>query len=95
MINNALRLVLIAANALLFVLVAYLFSTKTAGSTDFWFGIGLFIYFGLHFGYLLMNPPGGASHGTSNWRIFRLVGLWLDAKESELRQRADQSRQGK
>ena len=59
MINNALRLVLIAANALLFVLVAYLFSTKTAGSTDFWFGIGLFIYFGLHFGYLLMNPPGG------------------------------------
>ena len=28
-------------------------------------------------------------------RIFRLIGLWFDAKETELRQRADRSRQGK
>jgi hypothetical protein len=35
------------------------------------------------------------SNQPSNWRIFRLIGLWFDAKESELRQRVDRSRQDK
>jgi hypothetical protein len=28
----------------------------------------------------------------SNWRVFRLIRLWFDAKESELRQRARQDK---
>jgi hypothetical protein len=86
---SALRLVLIAANAALFASTAYLFSAETARGADFWFGWGLLICFGLNFIYLLLD------HQKSNWRIFRLIGLWFDAKESELRRRADQSRQGK
>jgi hypothetical protein len=90
---SALRLVLIAANALLLAWTAYLFSTEPGTHRDagFWFGWGLLICLSLNFIYLLLNDI----DRKSNWRIFRLIGLWFDAKESELRQRADQSRQGK
>jgi hypothetical protein len=44
-------------------------------------GIGLVL---LNLIYLYINHPAGAPQ----WRLFRRVSLWLDAKESELKARA-------
>jgi hypothetical protein len=49
---------------------------------QFWLGTGILTTLGLNFLYLLLaryDNPG---------RIFRLINLWFDAKESELRRRA-------
>lgn len=89
----ALRLVLIAANALIFAYMGYIVVSSGPGewrhSSEYWFVMGLVTCSGLNFIYLLLNPQ------NSNWRIFRLIGLWFDAKESELRQRAKPSQEGK
>jgi hypothetical protein len=36
----------------------------------------------------IAGPPNGT---TKKFRVFRLISLWLDAKENELRQRAGKS----
>jgi hypothetical protein len=48
-----------------------------------WFVYGIWISLVLNFAYLTASAPKGQT-----WRLFGLVGLWLDAKESELRARA-------
>jgi hypothetical protein len=49
----------------------------------FWYVYGIWISLVLNFIYLSASTPKG-----SPWRLFRLIGLWFDAKESELRTRA-------
>jgi hypothetical protein len=48
-----------------------------------WFVYGIWVSLVLNFVYLAMATPEGPT-----WRLFRLIGLWFDAKESELRARA-------
>ena len=82
----ALRIVLIVANALLFAFFSYTAINQPGEwrrSSEF--VMVLLICLALNFIYLLLNQQ------TSNWRIFRLIGLWFDAKESELRRRANQN----
>jgi hypothetical protein len=89
-LSDGLRLILIAANALLFAYMGYIVVSSGPSewrhSSEYWFVMGLVICLGLNFIYLLLNRQ------TSNWRISRLISLWLDAKESELRKRANQSK---
>jgi hypothetical protein len=88
-----LRIILLIGNALLLAWIGYLFFTASHTSTKWWeylFAYGLMTCLALNFVYLLLREGKGA-----NWRILRLIGLWFDAKESELRQRADQSRRDK
>ena len=54
-----------------------------------WFIFGIWFGLVLNFFYLYVNPPTATK---SDWRLFRLIGLWLDAKESELKARADRSK---
>ena len=85
-----LRIVLLIANAALMVFFAYLYSNKgppQGGEALPVYGIAIFLV--LNFVYLLL------SNQLPDWRIFRLISLWFDAKESELRQRANRSRQEK
>ena len=87
-----LRVVLITANALFFALFVYFAATSHPPGVPVWEyveGYGPLTCFALNVVYLL------AHQRTGNGRIFRLFGLWLDAKEGELRQRADRSKQGK
>ena len=86
-----LRIILLVGNALIFAWLAYLFATNIGLPKDpqSWFGLGVLICSALNVLYLLL------ANRTPNWRIFRLISLWFDAKESELRQRADRSRQDK
>jgi uncharacterized membrane protein len=87
----ALRIVLIVANALLFAFLLYLFINYAPSRINFgpWLLVGYLACFALNFIYLLLAPQ------KSNSRLVRLIGLWLDAKESELRQRAKPSQEGK
>jgi hypothetical protein len=86
-----LRIILLIANAALFALLIYFVVIEHYHyQWQQWLvACGLMIFLVLNFVCLLLaNRP-------SNLRIFRLIGLWFDAKESELRQRADRSRQDK
>jgi hypothetical protein len=87
------RWVLLAANAGLLAWLLYLMGSRTPAPGEHWLAYTLLICLALNCVYLLLgnNRPSN----WRNWRIFRLVGLWLDAKETELRQRADRSRQDK
>jgi len=83
-----LRIILLIGNAVFLAWLAYRIATIPAPSTrdpQFWLGWGIVICLALNFVYLLLNKD-------PNWRVFRLIDLWFDAKESELRQRANQSR---
>jgi hypothetical protein len=84
-----LRIILLVATAGFFASLAYDVATKGGRDDPTWLAYGIFAFLALNFIYLLLG------NRTSNWRIFRLIGLWFDAKESELRQRADRSRQDK
>jgi hypothetical protein len=84
-----LRIILLIVTAGFFALAVYSVATKGGSHDPTWLAYGVFTFLALNFIYLLLgNRP-------SNWRISRLIGLWIDAKESELRQRADRSRQDK
>jgi hypothetical protein len=80
------RITLLAGNAVLF---AWLASVMTGPDAQSWFALGMLAFLALNFVYLLLGNQ------LFNWHIFRLIGLWFDAKEGELRQRADRSRQDK
>ena len=76
-----LRSFLLVSNAAVCACFAYL--TTVLRDARFWFALAMLTLLALNFIYiLLVNQP-------TNWRIFRLIGLWFDAKESELRRRAD------
>jgi len=78
-----LRIILLIGNASLLAFFVTVISDKHF--TPDWRTYTLLIFLGVNFVYLLLG---------SDWRvrIFRLIRLWFDAKESELRQRANQSR---
>jgi hypothetical protein len=86
-----LRIILLIANAVFFAWLGYIVATDPEPATDaqFLLACGVLILLALNFFYVLLaNRP-------FNWRALRLIGLWFDAKVSELRRRADQSRQDK
>jgi hypothetical protein len=86
-----LRIILLVGNAVLFAWLGYIVATDPEPATDpqFLLACGVLTFLALNFVYVLLaNQP-------LNWRALRLIGLWFDAKKSELRQRADRSRQDK
>ena len=78
-----LRIILLIGNAS--ILAGFAYETYEHGQPNRQL-YGLLIFLALNFVYLLLADQ------PSSGRIFRLIGLWFDAKESELRQRANQSR---
>jgi len=93
---SVLRVVLVVGNALLFAWVAYLTSTNPPShGWEYIILFGALGVWGLNLVYLLAHRQKVEHQPKPKSRIFRLIGLWLDAKEGELRQRADRSRQGK
>jgi hypothetical protein len=94
--SGLVRVILLIANGGAFAAIGYLFGTHIAAGRelsgkDVWWVSGLSTLFALNFLYVLLVPRGQRIPS----RIFRLIGLWFDAKESELRKRADRSRQDK
>ena len=83
-----LRIILLFANAVLFAWLGYIVATDPEPATDpqFVLACGVLTILALNFFYVLL------ANRTLNWRALRLIGLWFDAKVSELRQRADRSR---
>jgi hypothetical protein len=82
--SELVRLILLVGNAVFLAWLAYIAATAEGPSTTtkdplFWLGYGILTTLALNFLYLLLVPPGDLS------RIFRLIGLWFDAK---LRKRA-------
>ena len=89
--SGLLRIILLVGNAVLFAWLGYIVATDPEPATDpqFLLACGVLTFLALNFVYVLLaNRP-------FNWRALRLIGLWFDAKKSELRQRADRSRQDK
>ena len=89
--SGLLRIILLVGNAVLFAWLGYIVAADPEPATDpqFVLACGVLIVLALNFFYVLLaNRP-------FNWRIFRLIGLWFDAKKSELRQRVDRSRRDK
>ena len=105
-----LRIILLVANAGLFAITAYHMSRERGDLTCVLRskaplrgykivpgtahlvtnqGYALLTLFVVNFVYLLGHK------GSDLGRVFRLIGLWFDAKGGELRQRADRSRQDK
>jgi hypothetical protein len=81
-----LRIILLVANAVFFAWLGYIVATDPEPATDpqFVLACGVLTLLALNFFYVLLgNQP-------SNWGALRLIGLWCDAKESELRRRARQ-----
>jgi len=84
----SLRVILLTANAVCLAWIGYIVATDPEPATDpqFVLACGVLTLLALNFFYIsLANQP-------LNWRIFRLIGLWFDAKESELRRRAGQDK---
>jgi hypothetical protein len=79
-----LRIILLIGNALVLAWLAYIFITEENLLPSFY---ALTIVFALNVVYLLSI--------SSKWRVSRLIDLWFDAKENELRKRIDRSRQDK
>lgn len=82
------RITLIGANLALLVLLGYLTHKYGVPGGD---GGGFFFY--LCFALAIANPvyiwtcrPGY----SRRWRVFKLVSLWLDAKEADLKKRVEQ-----
>jgi hypothetical protein len=86
-----LRIILLIANTALLVTLAYLYSTRGLPSGEDRLPIyGITIFLALNFVYLLLLDK-----QVLNRRFSRLIDLWFDAKENELRQRVNQSRPDK
>ena len=86
--SGLLRIILLVGNAVLFAWLGYIVATDPEPATDpqFLLACGVLTFLALNFVYVLLaNQP-------LNWRALRLIDLWFDAKDSELRQRADRSR---
>ena len=79
--SGLLRIILLVGNAVLFAWLGYIVATDPEPATDpqFLLACGVLTFLALNFVYVLLaNRP-------LNWRVFRLIGLWFDAKVSELR----------
>ena len=87
-----LRIVLLVGNAAFFAWLAYIVVTIRGSPKDptFWLAVGILTFLALNFLYVLLVPYIFQRNPS---RLFRLIDLWFDAKESELRKRADRSRQ--
>jgi hypothetical protein len=92
-----LRIVVLIANAVFFAWAAYIIHNARTGPTpqgqEFWLAYGILICLALNFMYLLMpaRPYLLMPDRPLKGRIFRLIALWFDAKESELRHRINLS----
>jgi hypothetical protein len=88
-----LRYFLLAATAGTFAEMIYILSVDRRSPP--WFVWGWLICLVLNFVYLVMNPHSGTNtsrvSSTETPRVFRIVDLWFDAKENELRARANRS----
>ena len=82
----------IGGNAAFFAWLAYIMATIRGSPKDptFWLAVGILTFLALNFLYVLLVPYIFQRNPS---RLFRLIDLWFDAKESELRKRADRSRQ--
>jgi hypothetical protein len=81
-----LRYLLIAVTAICLIVLTYTMGdelVKKRHPDIPWFVWGIWISLALNFFYLASN-----NSKPSSGRISRLIGLWLDAKENELRSRA-------
>ena len=82
---RALRILLIITSAGGIAFMFYVLATTPKRDNEgFWVAIGVAIWLSLNLLYLL---KGSSNIGSS--RLSRLGSLWLDAKERELRERAD------
>ncbi len=94
--SGLVRIVLVIVNAVFLAWLAYWASTETYVATpdepEFWLSWGMLAFLGLNFLYLITHDQ--FRIGFPSNRISRLIGLWFDAKESELRKRANRSQQG-
>jgi hypothetical protein len=84
---NILRYLLIALNLVPLLVIWVLMFTKGIPhpASDLFIILGIMFGLSLNATYLVLNRP--AARG----RLRRLVGLWFDAKEAELRSRANAS----
>jgi len=78
-----LRYVLLAASLVGAAMLIYLIATPHAPTNEKVVAIGIVVLLILNSVYILFSTP-----GTKPSRLMRLVGLWLDAKERELKNRA-------
>jgi len=79
---------LLIVTAICLIGLSYVLITNVApNNIEPWWGwvvlCGIWITWALNFVYLIMNAP-----KAPEWRLFRLIRLWFDAKENELRARA-------
>jgi hypothetical protein len=79
-----LRIILLIGNASLLVFFVTMISEYH--TTFYWWVYGPLIFLALNFVYLLLGP------NRPKWRVFSLIGLWLDAQENDLRKRAGQDK---
>ena len=87
-----LRIILLVGNAAFFAWLAYIVVTIRGSPKDptFWLAAGILTFLALNFLYVLLVPYIFQRNPS---RLFRLIDLWFDSKESELWKRADRSRQ--
>ena len=83
------RVLLLIANAVFLAYFANLLSTKSPRGSDWWLLYGIVTFLAFNIAYLFL-------HGKFQFgRVSRLIGLWFDAKEAELRDRAVRSKEDK
>jgi hypothetical protein len=78
---------LLAATAITFMTLTYTISKDHHRDIP-WFVYAWPVALALNFVYLILNHPNRAQKPL---RVFRMIGLWFDAKENELRARAASS----
>ena len=90
--RGLLRIILLVGNAAFFAWLAYIMATIRGSPKDptFWLAIGILTFLALNFPYVLLVPYIFQRNPS---RLSRLIDLWFDAKESELRKRVDRSQQ--
>jgi hypothetical protein len=87
----ALRYCLIVFWAIILIFLAYNLASdwRSGGVQVNWPAYPVGAFFLLNIAYLIICKPAPFRWGQT--RISRLVGLWFDAKETELRKRAEKS----
>jgi hypothetical protein len=81
---TVLRYLLLIVTAITFIGLNLILTLSEIGHNPLEWVVICFLWIGLalNFFYLIMSSP-----KTSEWRLFRLITLWFDAKENELRSR--------
>jgi hypothetical protein len=78
---RVLRYLLLIVTAICFAILTY--ELWKDHRNALWLAYCIWISLVLNFAYLAASVPKGPT-----WRLFGLIGLWFDAKEGELRERA-------